>query len=63
MNYESRPDTAFSTERAKRSGKANAASGRIMVTTSNEHFGPILAEHDPSRNRVLLIFNLINFKY
>lgn len=30
-----------------RSGRANAASGRIMVTTPQDHFGPIPPEHDP----------------
>lgn len=47
-----RPDEAFVTERAQRSGRANAASGRIMVTVPNDHFGPILAEHDPENGKV-----------
>lgn len=42
-----RPDEAFTTDRAVRSGRANAASGRIMVTTPQDHFGPIPPEHDP----------------
>ncbi|KAL5657365.1 hypothetical protein ACJX0J_030528, partial [Zea mays] len=45
-----RPDRAYTTERAKRGGKANASSGQIFVTTAPDHFGPILAEHDPRRN-------------
>jgi hypothetical protein len=40
------------TERAVRAGLANAASGKIMVSIPNDHFGPIEAKHDPSRNRV-----------
>eukprot|EP00775_Hariotina_reticulata_P002915 gene2915-3202_t len=48
---ESRPAEAFTTERAVRNGRANAASGRIMVTVPNDHFGPILPEHDPSNNK------------
>ncbi len=43
---------AFTTERAQRSGRANAASGRIMVTIPNDHFGPIEPCHDPERGRV-----------
>lgn len=46
-----RPDEAFTTERAVRAGKANAASGRIFVTTPLDHFGPITADWDPVRNR------------
>ena len=42
-----RPDEAFTTARAVRAGRANAASGRIMVTVPNDHFGPIPPEADP----------------
>ncbi|KAL3132357.1 hypothetical protein ABBQ32_008933 [Trebouxia sp. C0010 RCD-2024] len=42
-----RPDEAFTTDRAVRAGRANAASGRIMVTVPNDHFGPIPPEADP----------------
>lgn len=42
-----RPDEAFTTDRAVRSGRANAASGRIMVTVPGDHFGPIPPEADP----------------
>jgi hypothetical protein len=49
---ESRPAEAFTTERAVRSGRANAASGRIMVNVPNDHFGPILPEHDPVNGKV-----------
>lgn len=42
-----RPDEAFTTARAVRAGRANAASGRIMVTVANDHFGPIPPEADP----------------
>lgn len=47
INNEDRPDEAFTTERAVRNGRANAASGRIMVNVPNDHFGPIPAEADP----------------
>jgi len=30
-----------------RAGRANAASGRIMVTVPGDHFGPIPPEADP----------------
>jgi hypothetical protein len=49
---ESRPAEAFTTERAVRAGRANAASGRIMVNVPNDHFGPILPEHDPTNGKV-----------
>ena len=42
-----RPDEAFTTDRAVRAGRANASSGRIMVTVPGDHFGPIPPEHDP----------------
>lgn len=51
---ESRPAEAFTTERAVRNGRANAASGRIMVNVPNDHFGPILPEHDPVNGKVRL---------
>eukprot|EP01025_Chloroclados_australasicus_P041361 TRINITY_DN4378_c0_g1_i1.p1 TRINITY_DN4378_c0_g1~~TRINITY_DN4378_c0_g1_i1.p1 ORF type:complete len:786 (-),score=106.64 TRINITY_DN4378_c0_g1_i1:1320-3545(-) len=44
-----RPDKAYQTERAKKTGMANAASGRMMVTMNNYHFGPITAEMDTTR--------------
>ena len=47
MNNDDRPDEAFTTERAQRAGRANAASGRIMVNVPNDHFGPIPPEADP----------------
>ncbi|KAK6930736.1 SRA-YDG [Dillenia turbinata] len=50
-----RPDKAFTTERAKRSGKANACSGKVFVTAPPDHFGPILAEHDPERKLGVLV--------
>lgn len=42
-----RPDEAYTTDRAVRAGRANAASGRIMVNVPNDHFGPIPPEADP----------------
>lgn len=47
IGNDDRPDQAFTTERAQRSGRANAASGRIMVSVPNDHFGPIPPEADP----------------
>ena len=47
INNDDRPDEAFTTERAQRAGRANAASGRIMVNVPNDHFGPIPAAADP----------------
>lgn len=44
------PDKAFTTERAKKAGIANAKSGRIFVTIPHDHLGPITPEYDPSRN-------------
>ncbi|EHA8586919.1 hypothetical protein COCNU_scaffold001173G000010 [Cocos nucifera] len=55
---ENRPEKAFTTERAKRSGKANACSGQIFVTVPPDHFGPILSEHDPKRNKGVLVGEL-----
>jgi len=55
IDNEKRPDEAFTTEHAKRAGRANAASGRIMVTIPNDHFGPIPAEHDPDRGQGVLV--------
>ncbi|GAB2272016.1 hypothetical protein Dimus_006840 [Dionaea muscipula] len=49
------PDKAFTTERAKKSGKANAKSGRIFVTIPNDHLGPILAENDPVHKTGVLV--------
>lgn len=44
-----RPDEAFTTDKAKRKGLSNAASGRMRVTCPPHHFGPIGPEHDPER--------------
>jgi E3 ubiquitin-protein ligase UHRF1 len=55
LRNEDRPDEAYTTERAQRTGRANAASGRIMVTVPNDHFGPIGPEHDPIRNTGVLV--------
>jgi E3 ubiquitin-protein ligase UHRF1 len=47
-----KPDRAYTTERAKRAGKANASSGQIFMTTApdySDYFGPNLPEHDPRR--------------
>ncbi|OMO57876.1 Zinc finger, RING-type [Corchorus capsularis] len=55
MHNQDRPDKAFTTERAKKAGKANAASGKIFVTTPPDFFGPITAEYDPTRNQGVLV--------
>ncbi|WJX54214.1 RING-type E3 ubiquitin transferase [Trifolium repens] len=55
VDNDERPDTAFTTERAKKTGKANACSGKIFVTIPKDHFGPISAENDPTRNRGVLV--------
>ncbi|KAI6686763.1 hypothetical protein NL676_032676 [Syzygium grande] len=55
IHNQNRPDKAFTTERAKRAGKANACSGKIFVTVAPDHFGPILADNDPERNQGVLV--------
>lgn len=55
MRNQDRPDKAFTTDRAKKTGKANACSGKIFVTVPPDHFGPIPAENDPTRNQGVLV--------
>ncbi|KAK9104017.1 hypothetical protein Scep_020861 [Stephania cephalantha] len=55
IHNQNRPDKAFTTERAKKAGKANACSGKIFVTVPPDHFGPILAENDPERKQGVLV--------
>ena len=55
LHNQDRPDKAYTTERAQKNGKANAASGRIFVTVPQDHFGPIPAENDPVENRGVLV--------
>ena len=55
LRNEERPDEAYTTERAQRSGRANAASGRIRVNFPQDAFGPILPEHDPERSTGVLV--------
>ena len=55
VQNQNRPDKAYTTERAKRAGKANACSGKIFVTVPPDHFGPIPAENDPERNMGVLV--------
>eukprot|EP00899_Mesostigma_viride_P009318 jgi/Mesvir1/18388/Mv14270-RA.3 len=55
MANAARPEKAFTTDRAVRAGKANAASGRIMVTVTSDHFGPIGPEADPERGLGVLV--------
>ncbi|KAF5953371.1 hypothetical protein HYC85_006227 [Camellia sinensis] len=49
VHNQNRPDTAYTTERAKKAGKANACS------VPPERFGPILAENDPDRKQGVLV--------
>ncbi|GMH03471.1 hypothetical protein Nepgr_005310 [Nepenthes gracilis] len=55
VHNEELPDKAFTTERAKKAGKANAKSGRIFVTIPNDHLGPITAENDPIKKTGVLV--------
>ncbi|EPS68062.1 hypothetical protein M569_06710, partial [Genlisea aurea] len=55
VHNQDRPDKAFVSERAKKSGMANASSGRVFVTVPRDHFGPIGAENDPERNLGVLV--------
>ncbi|XP_008222251.1 PREDICTED: E3 ubiquitin-protein ligase ORTHRUS 2-like [Prunus mume] len=55
IQNQNRPDKAFTTERAKKAGKANAASGRIFVTIPPDHFGPIPAENNPEKKTGVLV--------
>ncbi|CAK7336040.1 unnamed protein product [Dovyalis caffra] len=55
VHNQNRPDKAYTTERAKKAGKANACSGKIFVTVPPDHFGPILAENDPERKMGVLV--------
>ncbi|XP_022764135.1 E3 ubiquitin-protein ligase ORTHRUS 2-like [Durio zibethinus] len=55
VHNQNRPDKAYTTERAKKPGKANACSGKIFVTVPPDHFGPILAENDPQRKQGVLV--------
>ncbi|XP_052205944.1 E3 ubiquitin-protein ligase ORTHRUS 2-like [Diospyros lotus] len=55
VHNQNRPEKAYTTERAKKPGKANACSGKIFVTVPPDHFGPILPENDPERNQGVLV--------
>ncbi|XP_038901575.1 E3 ubiquitin-protein ligase ORTHRUS 2-like isoform X2 [Benincasa hispida] len=55
VHNQNRPDKAYTTDRAQKKGKANAASGKIFVTIPSDHFGPIPAENDPERNQGVLV--------
>lgn len=46
-----KPEEAYVTERAQRAGRANAASGKILVTVPGDHFGPIGPESDPQEGK------------
>ncbi|KDP23260.1 hypothetical protein JCGZ_23093 [Jatropha curcas] len=58
VDNENKPDKAYTTERAKKAGKANACSGKIFVTIPFDHFGPIPAENDPVRKQGVLVGEL-----
>ncbi|OAE21365.1 hypothetical protein AXG93_891s1130 [Marchantia polymorpha subsp. ruderalis] len=55
IENEKRPDRCFTSERAVKTGKANAASGKIFVTVPPDHFGPITAANDPERGQGVLV--------
>lgn len=55
VHNQDRPEKAYTTERAQRQGKANAASGKIFVSVPPDHFGPIPAENDPDRDQGVLV--------
>ncbi|KAG2706409.1 hypothetical protein I3760_05G102900 [Carya illinoinensis] len=55
VRNQDRPDKAYTSERAKKGGNANASSGKIFVTVPPDHLGPILAENDPERNQGVLV--------
>ncbi|KAK6139128.1 hypothetical protein DH2020_027130 [Rehmannia glutinosa] len=55
IHNQDRPDKAFTTERARKSGKANACSGKIFVTVPLDYFGPITMENDPERKQGVLV--------
>ncbi|MCL7030126.1 hypothetical protein MKW94_010834, partial [Papaver nudicaule] len=55
VHNQNKPDKAYTTGRAKKTGNANASSGNIFVTTAPDHFGPILAENDPVRKQGVLV--------
>ncbi|XP_042048683.1 E3 ubiquitin-protein ligase ORTHRUS 2-like [Salvia splendens] len=55
IHNQDRPDKAFTTERAKKTGKANACSGKIFVTIPSDFLGPITAEYDPTRNLGVMV--------
>ena len=52
LKIDNRPDKAFRTERAVKTGLANAAGGRKFVNCHPYHIGAIGPEHDPTRERV-----------
>ncbi|XP_019082767.1 PREDICTED: E3 ubiquitin-protein ligase ORTHRUS 1-like [Camelina sativa] len=54
IRNQDRPDKAFTTSRAKKTGKANACSGKIYVTIPGDHFGPITSDYDPTRKQGVL---------
>ena len=55
INNDDRPDEAFTTERAQRAGRANAASGRIKVNVPNDHFGPIPSSACPEEPEMVKV--------
>ncbi|CAN8321824.1 unnamed protein product [Cochlearia groenlandica] len=55
ISNQDRPDKAFTTDRAVKKGNSNATSGKILVTIPPDHFGPITAENDPTRNQGVLV--------
>lgn len=44
-------NTSKQTKTTQNKGQANAASEKIFVRVHADHFGPIMAEHDPVRSQ------------
>jgi len=55
VHNDKQPDTAFTMDKAMKSRKVNAAGENIFVTIPKDHFGAIVAENDPTRNRGVLV--------
>ncbi|KAK4485215.1 hypothetical protein RD792_007842, partial [Penstemon davidsonii] len=55
IRNQDRPNKAFTTEKAKKNGNANASCGKVFVTNPRDYFGPITTENDPKRNQGVLV--------
>jgi len=55
VHDDQRLDICYKNERTNEPGKVNVDSGKIFVMIPKDHFGPIIAENDPTRNRGVLV--------